>query len=74
MPPAASGQLLRVVINRNGHPKQELRNVCSVMEVSDEDSERVTALSFYAKGAWHQINLVDFDRITIEKERYTNAD
>jgi hypothetical protein len=59
----------RVIINKNGHPKQVLRHVRSIMEISNEELEIAEGLSFHHEGTWKNFRNEDFDRITIEKER-----
>lgn len=61
--------LLEVVVNRNGHPKQVFKRVSSIMEIADEENERLKAISFYCNNHWHDIQADEFDRITIEKVR-----
>ncbi len=58
---------LNVTINKNGAPKRVLKGVKSVLEVPDEENECIKALSFHHNGHWRDIEMDDFDRITIEK-------
>ena len=66
---------LEVVINRNGHPKRVLKDVRSIMEISDEENETIKHISFFdfnptlSTGKWVPFGPKDFDRITIEKRR-----
>lgn len=70
MPTPLSIQMFRVVINKNGYPKRELRHVTSFMEVPDEENETAKALAFYDDTRhWRTFGPADFDRITIEVER-----
>lgn len=61
---------LRVTINRNGHPKQVLNGVRSILEIPDEENETISGISFWAGDKWHTFKPTDFDRITIERSHY----